>query len=538
MKAQSLHFPWASALGSLTVVSYLYSFTQPDLIAFYQVPDSLFQSNIQLLVMCLYFVILLIDARKFYKLAKIHELSTSKLNDQINELLIAKKKLQNKAHTFAGHADKLKLFISDRLLEYIEYDEKFLHFKSIASEVRHNGVICFDKVQTALSHAIEYAEIEDEEIYQDAYDSMVYLWDLLELSTTDNLALHISNQLCECEEHYYQSLLKDDVLSNDLAPPTFSAKSAVIKAVNPFLDPPLDVRAVADEFASPLTLREPNFWLNIENTKQLLGNENHIVLLIENLVNNAVFYAGKRQYAHKDARIAVELHNYDGNIRYSIYNHGPHINEDEKDQIFQLGYSTRRVREHNGKGLGLYFVNEIIKGYEGSISFNNIHNREDIYSIRIEFTDDTVITDVIETRLRDAKVACKRSNEDTLGNTVEWTDKQHVLSIEVSSQATHETYSLVMSNDHPNRFLDPEDTAMPRWVIEVTERKRSNKITFTPLDINGVCFFVDLPSAESRLDYSDTLDDYGDTGEQDLDSLRENFMDPDTFNGKAARSGG
>src|SRR5690625_6466944 len=78
-----------------------------------------------------------------------------RLHNQVAELRQSKKQLQLKAHTYSGHADKLKLFISDKLLDYIEYDEKFLHFKSIAAEVRHNGVISFDKVQTVLQQLTE-----------------------------------------------------------------------------------------------------------------------------------------------------------------------------------------------------------------------------------------------------------------------------------------------------------------------------------------------------------------------------------------------
>src|SRR5690625_7470080 len=59
---------------------------------------------------------------------------------------------------------------------------------------------------------------------------MRYLWDLLDLSTADNLALHISNLLCECEEHYYQRLLEvtgDNALPYD---PVYSPQRAAWRA--------------------------------------------------------------------------------------------------------------------------------------------------------------------------------------------------------------------------------------------------------------------------------------------------------------------
>jgi len=135
---------------------------------------------------------------------------------QINELFDSRRELGTRARTFSDHADKLKMFISERLLETIEYDEKFLHFKNIASEVRHNGVISYDKAQTALLRARQNCELGQEQEIQDAADGLLYLWDLLDLSTTDNIALHVANRIYDCEEHYFQSLLND---SDDLTSP-------------------------------------------------------------------------------------------------------------------------------------------------------------------------------------------------------------------------------------------------------------------------------------------------------------------------------
>jgi hypothetical protein len=44
---------------------------------------------------------------------------------------------------------------------------------------------------------------------------------------------------------------------------------------------------------------------------------------------------------------------------------------------------------------------------------------------------------------------------------------------------------------------------LPRWVLEVRNRKRTSRLVFTPLDVRGVEFTVRLPSAKSRLDNED-----------------------------------
>ena len=137
----------------------------------------------------------------------------SKLQQNLMILGESKKKQQQKANRHSDHTEKLKGFIADKLVEYMDYDEKYIHFKGIASEVRHNGVISYDKVTTALNKAIEqqgflslYEQQNDDNPsneepneqtlaalvdYQGAVDAMRYLWALLDLSTADNMAIHI-----------------------------------------------------------------------------------------------------------------------------------------------------------------------------------------------------------------------------------------------------------------------------------------------------------------------------------------------------------
>ncbi len=139
---------------------------------------------------------------------------------EVNLFSQSKRKQQQRANQYSDHTEKLKGFIADKLIEYMDFDEKFIHFKGIAAEVRHNGVISYDKITTALNKAIEQQgfltlyeqqnsdsnETNQQTIdalvdYQSALDAMRYLWALLDLSTADNLSMHIGNQLIDCEEN-------------------------------------------------------------------------------------------------------------------------------------------------------------------------------------------------------------------------------------------------------------------------------------------------------------------------------------------------
>jgi hypothetical protein len=146
-----MHYPWLSLLAALLVVGWQWLLLHPSVlngrIVASLAPDYLWLALVLLLLA------LIVDTRRLFRSRARYRDQLAQYQDQIADLFDAKRQLGTRARTYSDHADKLKMFISERLLEYIEYDEKFLHFKNIASEVRHNGVISYDKAQTALRQA-------------------------------------------------------------------------------------------------------------------------------------------------------------------------------------------------------------------------------------------------------------------------------------------------------------------------------------------------------------------------------------------------
>ncbi len=527
MKTIKITFPWLSVLLAIILAGLFLVVANPSLVSFYQIPEQLLNHSYQIGLLTLVCLVILWDVRRFHRQRKNYD-------HTLKELLKAKKQLQNKAHTYSGHSDKLKLFISDRLLEYIQYDEKFLHFKNIASEVRHNGVICFDKVQTALLSAIDTYEnnspkksnkklnkesatilsVENSELnhYQEALNSMRYLWDLLDLSTTDNIALHIGNYLCECEEHYFQFLLQGESGTDNPSPytSTFLAHKVLIDCLLPLVDNPEELSKFYKESnnsSKHFFYNDTRFYIKANCDIEMLGNRNHLRLLIENLVNNAQFYLKKKYITKNQAAIAIELLSRDNDMQLTVYNRGQTIKEEDKERIFQLGYSTRRKKENHGKGLGLYFVNSIVQGYEGDISFINISNHIDTYSLRIELEKSETITEIIETTLVGNQPMIITPESEELKKNIEWKISDTIKNIEVFSKQENKTYSFDGCEEDSGILLDPQNPTTPKWAINITKRIRSSSITFTPLDINGVKFIVNLPTAKARLDYSDDMID-------------------------------
>lgn len=494
-------YPLLTVFFSIVLLSYFYVQTQADLIGFYHVPVWVFDTTTSQLLLGAFAIIILLELRYIQRRRQHQRSQFKQLHDQINELLSNKKQLHTQAHVYANHADKLKLFISDKLLEYIEYDEKFLHFKSIASEVRHNGVISYDIVTTALTQQLSTIDNTDSIEYTQtiaARDSLRYLWDLLDLSTADNIALHIANQVCENEELLFQSELGSQALSALPEKPIFNASDALKKA----LDRCFGSEPIAQPEGRLKIVDQDHVFIQLKPTGELLGNENHIILALENVINNAQFFAGRHRSrrTEKRAGISVECEQQGDYIDYRVYNRGQHIDEDSSAKLFQLGYSTRRAKEHHGKGLGLYFVKEIIKGYDGKIEFSNIRNHLDIVSLRLKMANGDVITEVIELVVEDDKPLCRKSGDDEAIDSLEWQLPSELVSIEITHQSDQKTHRRVDAALEEGLVLDPSQTAHPRWRLTIDHKRQAPTLVFKPLDITGVQFTIKLPSLAARLE--------------------------------------
>jgi hypothetical protein len=498
-----LQFPWFGVLASVGFILLLVLVTDPDLA--WHVDDSLLvwmrDYEHKLLMFSVVAIVLIFDFLRFRRAGRDHDAKIKALNEQVDELFKSKNALQNKAHKYSGHADKLKLFISDRLLESIEYDEKFLHFKSIAAEVRHNGVICYDQVVSVLKKVLEQdLPTEDRRHYQDALDSMVYLWDLLDLSTTDNIAMYVANKLYECEELYYRQVLDSDSQESPFTP-TFPARRAAVRAVRSFMEEGNRVGTESLDASEPFCYEDEQFLVQLNDVGELLGNENYMLLIVDNMINNGLYYTGQKQYRNRYAKLSLRMVKDNGNAVFRVYNPGPVISEDVRDKIYQLGYSTKRTKDNRGKGLGLYFVKQLVNGYEGSIDFHNVHNQEDTYVVRIECESGVVVNQIIETAVNEkGKPSCK-SEAGELERGLKFSVAERIRSLEVSRQAAKQTHVFTeFESSGKTRILDPGYSERPAWCVDVVERLSSTEISFKPLDVMGVEFVIRIPTAESRLD--------------------------------------
>jgi len=498
-----IFYPWLSTLAALAFITWQFALANAALIPLERLPAALRQQENLLPGAALLLLLVVFDLWLFVRARRRCRAQLAQYREQIGELFESKRELGTRARTYSDHADKLKMFISERLLETIEYDEKFLHFKNIASEVRHNGVISYDKAQTALKQAQKNCDSAEAGQYREAADGLLYLWDLLDLSTTDNIALHVANRIYDCEEHYFEAQLNEGSGGSPFEP-TFMMSHALRRALLQITED-ADALGLNRDWPKRGSYIDERFNIQLRSDSEVLGNENHMVLLIENLVNNALFYSQQKRHKNRYSRVAITLAQREGKVDFRVYNRGPHIKEDEKERIYQLGFSSRRIREHHGKGLGLYFVNEITKGFEGSIGFENIDNQAGGFALSVKLSNGEMLRHEFEIVLvngrpclqDDASVASPNRRR-------EWSYDATVVSIEASPQASRkpQLISELRANED-STHLDAGDSQKPRWVLEVRNRKRSSRLVFTPLDVRGVEFAAAFETAKSRLDNQD-----------------------------------
>lgn len=505
MSNAKINFPWLVSGVAISVISILFMASNPDLFA--SVPGFKIASALplQIVLILIFPCVLVYEISRFQQQRKDFDQQVVGYESEITKLVNLKTRLQRKAQKHAGHADKLKHFITGKILDYIEYDEKFLHFKNIAAEVRHNGVICFDKVTSVLrAQFANETRTEEKKRLSDALEKMIYLWDLLDLSTTDNLSMYVANKIYESEEQYFRLALHQ-AESTQPFNPAFSTRRAVIKGLQGFLtecDPPL--AEVIDQ-TRPTLHRDDIFHIDLDDAGKLLGNENYIALIVENLVNNALYYFDSRKYGHKYSRIAITLRPSERDAELTVYGCGPTIDDAHSDQIYQLGFSTKRSKGNHGKGLGLYFVKQIVSGYEGSIRYENILNLEETYVIRFETTEGIKTSEIIRVTLdEEGKPLCCKGDIDTPQPDITFKLDGALSSVEIAVQSTRQTFTLTDFETTDKRLLlDPSDAVLPRWALEATSGRAHSRVVLRPLDVRGVQFVLKLPTAESRLEPSD-----------------------------------
>lgn len=111
----------------------------------------------------------------------------------------------------------------------------------------------------------------------------------------------------------------------------------------------------------------------------ILGNENRLRQLLDNLVNNAI------EHSHPHTPISVRLSANGSAAQLSVSNEGVKLPED-KDKIFDLFVSLRDAGhwKSDDLGLGLYLVKLITESHAGWVEASDLPDRNGAnFTVRI-----------------------------------------------------------------------------------------------------------------------------------------------------------
>ncbi len=553
------YFPWLSIIFSIFCIYILASQLELDLPFNSSIKELLFHPTHLKGLLASLILVYLLELLIFNRIQQNTQLHFQRLNKQIEKTWEQKNKQQQRANTQSDHSNKLKSFINDKLIEYMDFDEKFIHFKGIASEVRHNGVISYDKINIALNKAIEQQrflalyEKENEEIagynyndntenalydYQSAKDAIAYLWDLLDLSTAENMSLYIGNKLIQYEESYFQTQLNSNQHTDTSLTigyhPTFHPLQALLMSLQLFTEADQikyllsNGKINSSLFNDIFHYENEQFIISSNTSEELLGNPNHIVLLLENLIKNAQFFSHKVRFKQRSDRIIVNINSHkdkimqkpvddsdqtEEGIRFSIYNRGNNIAEEEFEQIFKLGYTTRRKKDAHGRGLGLYFVKEIVSGYQGTINAVNILNKNVHYKLSLGLASGENFIYYIHCKNMNQRMVSYQTGSDNIpvhfDNKTNTEDNQvayhneikiehdiPIENIQVMNIKNEQLFSLnnLDSSEKNISFWVDNVSQFPRWEISLSGYKKKQIFTFKALDITGVQFDINIPS--------------------------------------------
>ena len=124
------------------------------------------------------------------------------------------------------------------------------------------------------------------------------------------------------------------------------------------------ITAVVDSMSLQLQKRNANVSLNLNAMEDVIvGDELHLSNMIYNLIDNA------NKYSPENPKITVKTKNLANGIGIEVQDEGIGMTKEQTKRIFDQFYRvpTGNLHDVKGFGLGLSYVNDIIKQMNGTI---------------------------------------------------------------------------------------------------------------------------------------------------------------------------
>lgn len=129
-------------------------------------------------------------------------------------------------------------------------------------------------------------------------------------------------------------------------------------------------KVLSEEVSLISSQMESDISLELEVTSKnnlVFANPGELALVVANLISNAKDALNEQEM--KEKKISIFLEQNDSELRLRIKDNGPGISPENFDKIFDKNFTTKS--KGKGSGLGLYYVQTIIKNNRGRVEVSS-----------------------------------------------------------------------------------------------------------------------------------------------------------------------
>jgi two-component system phosphate regulon sensor histidine kinase PhoR len=148
---------------------------------------------------------------------------------------------------------------------------------------------------------------------------------------------------------------------------------------------PLDVNemisVVVDSMALKLQKCNANLTLDLEAENAIISaDELHFSNVLYNLIDNAI------KYSENQPQINISSSNKNGHVIIKVADKGIGMSRDQQSKIFEQFYRIPTGNVHNvkGFGLGLSYVNTVVKRLNGTINVRSEKDRGSEFELKFQ----------------------------------------------------------------------------------------------------------------------------------------------------------